>query len=72
MAVTRLGPTIIDADIDNDAATVDGARSAAIADVDSSTIDATYGAQEQAVLGDVRTKLNSVLAALRKVGIIEE
>lgn len=45
-------------------------RAAAIADVNSSTVDATYGTEEQNVITDLRTKLNSVLAAMRAQGII--
>lgn len=39
----------------------------AVADVDSSTVDGTYGAQEQAVIGDARTKLNTTLKRGPKV-----
>ena len=40
-----------------------------ISNVDSSTVDNTYGAEEAAVLGSVRTKLNSVLQVLEDMGI---
>ena len=40
-----------------------------IADVDSSTVDATYGAEEAAVIASLRTKLNSVLQILEDLGL---
>lgn len=43
-----------------------------IANVASNAIDATYDANEQAVLSDLRTKVNAILAALRSAGIIEQ
>lgn len=43
---------------------------ATIAAVDASTVDGTYGAEEAAVIADLRTKLNSVVTALKGVGII--
>lgn len=45
------------------------AQKTAIAAVDVSVVDATYGAQEQAVLTDLRTKLNSVLVCLKDHGL---
>jgi hypothetical protein len=35
-----------------------------IADADASTVDGTYGAEEQAVIGSLRTKLNQALGRL--------
>lgn len=57
---------------------VAGGRQPAIADVNSSTVDAAYdaeerrsgGAEEQAVLEDLRTKVNAILVALREHGLI--
>ena len=43
---------------------------ATIAAVDTSTVDGTYGAEEAAVITDLRTKLNAVVTALKGVGII--
>jgi hypothetical protein len=45
---------------------------AAIANVVTDTVDATYGTQEANVIADLRTKLNLALAALRVAGIIAE
>jgi hypothetical protein len=45
-------------------------QGAAIAAIDSSTVDGTYGAEEQAVLGDLRTKFNTLLTFLRLRGDI--
>lgn len=41
-----------------------------IAAVDSSTVDGTYGAQEQAVLGDLRTKFDDLVTKLKAIGIL--
>ena len=41
-----------------------------IANVDTSTIDGTWGTEEDDVLTDVRTKLDLVLEALRVATII--
>lgn len=43
---------------------------AEITEVDDSTVDATYGAEEQAVIGSLRTSLNELLAALEAAGVI--
>lgn len=45
---------------------------AAIANVNASAVDATYDANEQAVLSDLRTKVNAILAVLRSAGLIEQ
>lgn len=45
-------------------------QAATIAAVDTSTVDGTYGSQEQTVIGDLRTKLDAVIVALKGVGII--
>lgn len=37
---------------------------------DASTIDATYGAEEQAVLGNIRTRLNELVSKLQAIGLI--
>lgn len=41
-----------------------------IADIDASTVDGTYGAEEQAVIGDLRTKVNSIISKLESLGLI--
>ena len=41
-----------------------------IAAVDNSTVDATYGAPEAAVLGDLRTKFDDLVTKLKAVGIL--
>lgn len=43
---------------------------AAITDVDDSAADATYGADELAVLNDLTDAVNAILAALRANGIV--
>lgn len=40
-----------------------------IANVDGSTVDNTYGAEENAVITSLRTKLNAVLQILEDMGI---
>ena len=40
-----------------------------IANVATDTVDGTYGAQEQAVIESLRTKLNAVLQILEDMGI---
>ncbi len=40
-----------------------------ITDVDTSTVDGTYGADEAAVIDSLRTKLNAVLQVLEDMGI---
>lgn len=40
----------------------------AIAAVDASTVDATYGSQEAAVIADLRTKFDALIAALKARG----
>jgi len=46
------------------------AASAAATAIDATVIDATYGAPEEAVLNNVRTRLNELEAALQAHGII--
>ena len=60
-------PSYLDAD-DNQLLT---SRQMAIANVDTSTVDSTYGTDEETVITDLRTKLNSVIATLRAHGLIE-
>jgi uncharacterized phage-associated protein len=43
----------------------------AIADI-TDTADASYSANEQTMLGNLKASLNSVLAALRSAGIIAQ
>jgi hypothetical protein len=40
-----------------------------IADVDSSTVDGTYGAEEAAVIEDLRTKVNALIQVLEDLGL---
>jgi hypothetical protein len=40
-----------------------------IADVDSSTVDNTYGQQENDVITSLRTKVNAILQVLEDMGI---
>lgn len=42
----------------------------ALTAADASTIDGTYGAEEQAVLGNVRTRLNELVTRLQALGLI--
>lgn len=53
-----------------EAAMRDGTRSAAIAAVATANADATYGQPEADLINELKTKLNSALAALRAAGII--
>lgn len=41
-----------------------------IANIDSSTVDGTYGAEEQAVLTDLQTKVQTLLNELRANGTL--
>lgn len=41
-----------------------------IAAVDNSTVDGTYGAEEQAVIGDLRTKFDDLVTKLKAYGLI--
>lgn len=43
---------------------------AALTAVDATVIDATYGTVEEAVLNNVRTRLNEIEAALKAFGIL--
>lgn len=43
---------------------------AGISDINTSTIDNAFGAEESAVLADLRTKFNSLLAKLESIGIL--
>jgi hypothetical protein len=45
-------------------------RQSAIADVDTGTVDTSWGTSERDVVLDLRTKLNSVLTVLRNLGLI--
>lgn len=50
--------------------TNDGVQAAAIAAVATADADATYGQPEADLINELKTKVNSALAALRGVGII--
>lgn len=43
---------------------------AVVADVDASTVDGTYGAEEQAVVGSLRTTVNTLIARLEANGLL--
>jgi hypothetical protein len=45
-------------------------RQAALTAVDNTAIDATYGATEEAVLNNVRTRVNEIYARLQTIGLI--
>jgi hypothetical protein len=45
-------------------------RQSAIANVDTGTVDTSWGTPEVTVVTDIRTKLNSVLTILRNLGLI--
>lgn len=45
-------------------------QGASIADVDAGTIDAIWDAPEQAILADLRTKVNSLISRLEATGLI--
>lgn len=45
-------------------------QAAAVADVASADADATYGAEEQALLNECKDQLNAALAALRAAGLM--
>lgn len=45
---------------------------AAIADVATANADATYGQPEADLINELKTKLNSVLAALRVAGVVDD
>lgn len=47
-----------------------GTQAAAIAAVATADADATYGQPEADLINELKTKVNSALAALRAVGII--
>lgn len=56
----------------NAKATVQGLiPQAAIADIDTGTVDGTYGAPEAGVLGDLQTKVQTLIDELVAVGILE-
>lgn len=46
-------------------------QAAALTAADASTVDATYGSQEAAVLGNVRTRVGEIEAALVALGILD-
>lgn len=46
------------------------AQSAALTAADASTVDGTYGAEEAAVIGNMRTRLGEIEAALEAAGIV--
>lgn len=51
------------------AASVGMSEQPTIADVDTSTVDGTYGAEESAVITSLRTKVNAILAQLEAADI---
>lgn len=46
------------------------AKAAALTAADASTVDGTYGAEEAAVLANVRTRLNELVTALTAYGFV--
>ena len=54
----------------NAKATVQGVTAqATIADIDDSTVDETYGAEEAAVLADLQTKTQTIIDQLEALGL---
>ncbi len=53
-----------------DAAQAASSQAAAVAAVASADADATYGAEEQALVNETKSKLNSVIAALKAAGLM--
>lgn len=45
-------------------------RASALTTSDTSTVDGTYGAEEQAVLGNVRTRVNEIETILKNLGFL--
>lgn len=47
-----------------------GGRQAALTAIDASTVDATYGAQEQAVLENLRTVVGEIKVVIQRAGLL--